>query len=83
MNLSRETFAEVMDMAEGKTLNPPFDLYANGLINLLASFAIPTVGLTTYVFDAQTLVSSAAKTVSLLILRMKIFVTLSVLHGLV
>ncbi|KAF7806790.1 desiccation-related protein PCC13-62-like [Senna tora] len=49
LNLSKEAFAEVMDSAFGKPLNPPFDPYANSINYLLASYVIPYVGLTGYV----------------------------------
>ncbi|KAF7806791.1 desiccation-related protein PCC13-62-like [Senna tora] len=49
LNLSKEAFAEVMDSAFGKPLNPPFDPYANTINYLLASYVIPYVGLTGYV----------------------------------
>ncbi|KAF7806789.1 desiccation-related protein PCC13-62-like [Senna tora] len=48
LNLSKEAFAEVMDSAFGKPLNPPFDPYANSINYLLASYVIPYVGLTGY-----------------------------------
>ncbi|KAL2341633.1 hypothetical protein Fmac_009573 [Flemingia macrophylla] len=49
LNLSKESFAKIMDSAFGKTLTPPFDPYANSINYLLASYVIPYVGLTGYV----------------------------------
>ncbi|XP_058783767.1 desiccation-related protein PCC13-62-like [Vicia villosa] len=49
LNISKESFAKVMDDAFGKPLRPPFDAYANSINYLLASYVIPYVGLTGYV----------------------------------
>jgi hypothetical protein len=49
LNLSAESFANVMNNAFGKPLEPPFDPYANDINYLLASYVIPYVGLTGYV----------------------------------
>ncbi|KAF3456394.1 hypothetical protein FNV43_RR01044 [Rhamnella rubrinervis] len=49
LNLSAATFAQVIDSAVGKKLNPPFDPYASGLHFLIASYLVPYVGLTGYV----------------------------------
>ncbi|XP_014517933.2 desiccation-related protein PCC13-62 [Vigna radiata var. radiata] len=49
LDLSPSSFAKVMDCAVGRTLNPPFDPYANSINFLLASYVIPYVGLTGYV----------------------------------
>ncbi|XP_057428482.1 ferritin-like catalase Nec2 [Lotus japonicus] len=49
LNLSKASFAEIMDSAFGKPLSPPFDPYANSINYLLASYVIPYVGLTGYV----------------------------------
>ncbi|KAK4257860.1 hypothetical protein QN277_007394 [Acacia crassicarpa] len=61
LNLSSESFAGIMDSAFGKPLNPPFDPYANSINYLLASYAIPYVGLTGYVGAARLLKSENAK----------------------
>ncbi|CAI8610811.1 unnamed protein product [Vicia faba] len=49
LNISKESFAKVMDDAFGNPLRPPFDAYANSINYLLASYIIPYVGLTGYV----------------------------------
>ncbi|MED6211507.1 hypothetical protein PIB30_074389 [Stylosanthes scabra] len=49
LNISKEVFAEIVDSAFGKSLQPPFDPYANVINFLLASYVIPYVGLTGYV----------------------------------
>jgi len=49
LDLSKESFAKVVDTAFGGKLTPPFDPYANGINFLLASYLIPYVGLTGYV----------------------------------
>lgn len=49
MDLSAESFAKVINNAFGKTLDPPFDPYANTINYLIASYLIPYVGLTGYV----------------------------------
>ncbi|PHT35806.1 Desiccation-related protein PCC13-62 [Capsicum baccatum] len=61
LNLSRESFATVMDDAFGHPLKPPFDAYANDINYLLASYVIPYVGLTGYVGANPKLQSSTAK----------------------
>ncbi|KAK4586425.1 hypothetical protein RGQ29_023532 [Quercus rubra] len=49
LDLSKESFAKVVDAAVGKKLSPPFDPYYSGVHYLLASYLIPYVGLTGYV----------------------------------
>ncbi|WJZ86719.1 hypothetical protein VitviT2T_006153 [Vitis vinifera] len=61
LNLSAASFADVMNSAFGKPLNPPFDPYANGLNFLLASYVIPYVGLTGYVGTNPNLQGAASK----------------------
>ncbi|PHT35793.1 Desiccation-related protein PCC13-62 [Capsicum baccatum] len=61
LNLSRESFATVMDDAFGHPLKPPFDAYANDINYLLASYVIPYVGLTGYVGANPKLQSTTAK----------------------
>ncbi|PKU79930.1 desiccation-related protein PCC13-62 [Dendrobium catenatum] len=61
LDLSAKSFATVVDNAFGRTLDPPFDPYANGLNYLLASYIIPYVGLTGYVGANPNLQSSVAK----------------------
>lgn len=61
LNMSREAFATVMNNAVGKTLDPPFDPYANTINYLLASYVIPYVGLTGYVGANPKLKTPAAK----------------------
>ncbi|KAM3345003.1 desiccation-related protein PCC13-62 [Capsicum galapagoense] len=61
LNLSRESFATVMNDAFGHPLEPPFDPYANDINYLLASYVIPYVGLTGYVGANPKLHSPTAK----------------------
>ncbi|XP_047257951.1 desiccation-related protein PCC13-62-like, partial [Capsicum annuum] len=61
LNLSRESFATVMDDAFRHPLKPPFDAYANDINYLLSSYVIPYVGLTRYVGVNPKLQSSTAK----------------------
>ncbi|CAK8531537.1 unnamed protein product [Lathyrus sativus] len=49
LDLSKSSFAKVMDSAFGQPLCPPFDPYANEINFLIASYVIPYVGLTGYV----------------------------------
>ncbi|XP_075652745.1 ferritin-like catalase Nec2 [Castanea sativa] len=49
LDLSKESFANVVDAAVGKKLSPPFDPYYSGVHYLLAAYLIPYVGLTGYV----------------------------------
>ncbi|CAJ1963126.1 unnamed protein product [Sphenostylis stenocarpa] len=66
LNLSSSAFAEVMDAAFGRTLNPPFDPYANSINFLLASYVIPYVGLTGYVGTNPLLHNSSSRKLELL-----------------
>ncbi|MCD9640845.1 hypothetical protein HAX54_026551 [Datura stramonium] len=61
LNLSRESFATVMNDAFGHPLEPSFDPYANDINYLLASYVIPYVGLTGYVGANPKLHSPTAK----------------------
>lgn len=61
LNLSRESFATVMNDAFGHPLAPPYDPYANDINYLLASYVIPYVGLTGYVGANPKLHSPTAK----------------------
>ncbi|GAU50581.1 hypothetical protein TSUD_410060 [Trifolium subterraneum] len=49
LDLSKSSFAKVIDKAFGRPLHPPFDPYANDINFLLASYLIHYVGLTGYV----------------------------------
>ncbi|XVF86622.1 hypothetical protein PTKIN_Ptkin18bG0057200 [Pterospermum kingtungense] len=49
LDISSENFAELFDKAVGYSLDPPFDPYADTTKFLLASYAIPYVGLVGYV----------------------------------
>lgn len=64
LNLSRESFATVMNDAFGHPLEPLFDPYANDINYLLASYVIPYVGLTGYVGANPKLHTPTAKRVS-------------------
>ncbi|XP_071723356.1 ferritin-like catalase Nec2 [Rutidosis leptorrhynchoides] len=48
-DLSKENFGNIMNRALGCELDPPFDPYANRVNFLIASYAIPYVGLVGYV----------------------------------
>ncbi|XP_073124929.1 desiccation-related protein PCC13-62-like [Henckelia pumila] len=61
LDLSVASFAAVMNNAFGKQLDPPFDPYANDINYLIASYAIPYVGLTGYVGAIPKLESPTAK----------------------
>ncbi|XP_020221858.1 desiccation-related protein PCC13-62 [Cajanus cajan] len=49
LDLRASSIAKLMDRAFGRTLNPPFDPYANSINFILAAYVIPYVGLTGYV----------------------------------
>ncbi|XP_057755513.1 ferritin-like catalase Nec2 [Arachis stenosperma] len=61
LNLSSETFGQIIDSAFGKKLYPSFDPYANDINYLIASYAIPYVGLNGYVGANPLLKSPLAK----------------------
>ncbi|KAK3418108.1 hypothetical protein EUGRSUZ_H04073, partial [Eucalyptus grandis] len=61
LNLSADSFAQVVDKAFGYALKPPFDPYANELNFLLASYLVPYVGLTGYVGANSKLQGSVSK----------------------
>ncbi|XP_058003645.1 desiccation-related protein PCC13-62-like [Hevea brasiliensis] len=61
LDLSAESFAEVINMAFGRPLSPPFDPYATGLNFLIASYFIPYVGLTGFVGANPKLQASLSK----------------------
>ncbi|KAJ7295211.1 hypothetical protein O6H91_Y207100 [Diphasiastrum complanatum] len=61
LNLSVEVWAKIFDSAFGQDLNPPFNPYVNSLNFLLASYAIPYVGLTGYVGANPNLVGRTSK----------------------
>jgi Ferritin-like domain len=63
LDISPGNFARIINSAMNRTLNPPFDPYANGLNYLLASYLIPYVGLTGYVGANSNLQSAQAKRV--------------------
>ncbi|KAJ6423605.1 hypothetical protein OIU84_024554 [Salix udensis] len=67
-DLSPEAFAQLFDKAVGYKLNPPFNPYSNTVNYLLASYAIPYVGLVGYVgtIPYLTTYSSRALVASLL-----------------
>lgn len=67
LDLSKANWAKTIDKAFNKTLNPPFDPYANSLNYLISTYAIPYVGLTGYVGANPLLTGEGAKAVSLLI----------------
>lgn len=49
LDLSPSNFAKVINQALNKTLKPPFDPYSSSLAYMLASYAVPYVGLVGYV----------------------------------
>ncbi|KAG0493037.1 hypothetical protein HPP92_006142 [Vanilla planifolia] len=61
LDLSPAKFAAIIDEAFGRSLNPPFDPYANEINYLIASYIIPYVGLTGYVGANPRLTSPIAK----------------------
>ncbi|BBN19123.1 hypothetical protein MPTK1_8g08060 [Marchantia polymorpha subsp. ruderalis] len=61
LDISKAVWAKTMDSAFNKTLSPPFDAYANSVNYMLASYAIPYVGLTGYTGAAPLLQSAGAK----------------------
>ncbi|KAL2610087.1 hypothetical protein R1flu_028660 [Riccia fluitans] len=61
LNIDKTTWARIMDSAFQMPLNPPFDPYANSINYMLASYAIPYVGLTGYVGANPLLMGSGAK----------------------
>ncbi|KAG6552574.1 hypothetical protein Mapa_005772 [Marchantia paleacea] len=61
LDISKKTWAKIMDHAFNKTLSPAFDPYANSINYMLASYAIPYVGLTGYTGAARLLIGSGAK----------------------
>lgn len=64
LDLSKANWAKTIDKAFNKTLNPPFDPYANSLNYLISTYAIPYVGLTGYVGANPLLKGEGAKSVS-------------------
>ncbi|KAK6930315.1 hypothetical protein RJ641_004409 [Dillenia turbinata] len=64
LNLSAESFADVINHAFGKPLEPPFDPYANSINYLIASYVIPYVGLTGYVGANPKLQAETSKRVN-------------------
>ncbi|KAL8153613.1 hypothetical protein V2J09_011373 [Rumex salicifolius] len=63
LDLRAAQFANVMNQAIGRTLQPPFNPYANSINYLIASYLIPYVGLTGYVGANPMLQDSASKRV--------------------
>jgi hypothetical protein len=61
LDLSKANWAKTIDKAFNKTLNPPFDPYANSLNYLISTYAIPYVGLTGYVGANPLLTGEGAK----------------------
>ncbi|MED6139444.1 hypothetical protein PIB30_083894 [Stylosanthes scabra] len=61
LNISSETFGEIIDNAFGEKLNPSFDPYANDINYLIASYAISYVGLNGYVGANPLLKSTNAR----------------------
>ncbi|KAL2610092.1 hypothetical protein R1flu_028665 [Riccia fluitans] len=61
LDISKATWAKIVDTALNTTLEPQFDPYANSINYMLASYAIPYVGLTGYVGANPQLVGKAAK----------------------
>lgn len=61
LDLSAQRFANIMNDALEKELDPPFDPYANTVNYLLASYLVPYVGLTGYVGGNPELQHPASK----------------------
>ena len=62
-DLSPEAFAQLFDKAVGYKLDPPFNPYSNTVNYLLASYAIPYVGLVGYVGTIPHLANSTSRSV--------------------
>ena len=60
-DLSPKNFANIFNKAAGITLEPPLDPYANTVNYLLASYAIPYVGLVGYVAALPALTKPASR----------------------
>ena len=65
LDLSKATFAKLIDNAFGQRLEPPFDPYANDINYLIASYVIPYVGLTGYVGANPQLQNATSRAVKL------------------
>ncbi|MED6139445.1 hypothetical protein PIB30_083895 [Stylosanthes scabra] len=61
LNISSETFGQIIDNAFGEKLQPAFDPYANDISYLIATYVIPYVGLNGYVGANPLLQSVTAK----------------------
>ncbi|XP_057951052.1 desiccation-related protein PCC13-62-like [Malania oleifera] len=61
LDLSIKSFATVINSAFGRSVEPPFNPYANTLSYLIASYAIPYVGLTGYVGASPKLQGATSK----------------------
>ncbi|KAJ4713089.1 Desiccation-related protein PCC13-62 [Melia azedarach] len=61
LDLSPQNFANIFDHVAGYNLVPPFDPYFNTVNYLLASYAIPYVGLVGYVGTIPNLVNSTSR----------------------
>lgn len=63
MDLSPQSFAKLFDAAVGFKLSPPFDPYCDTVNYLLASYAIPYVGLVGYVGTIPSLTNETSRSV--------------------
>ncbi|KAJ4713087.1 Desiccation-related protein PCC13-62 [Melia azedarach] len=61
LDLRAQNFAKIFDQVAGYKLVPPFDPYFNAMNYLLASYAIPYVGLVGYVGTIPNLVNSTSR----------------------
>ena len=64
LNISASVFEQFMNEAFGRRLEPPFNPYQDNLRFMIASYALPYIGLTGYVGMNPMLESYEAKRVS-------------------
>lgn len=64
LDFGKDVWAKTFDDAFGYTLDPPFNPYANSVNYMLASYAIPYVGLTGYTGGAPLLQGAGAKSLA-------------------
>ena len=66
LNLSRGVFEQLMNRAFGRQLEPPFNPYQDSLSFMIASYALPYVGMTGLVGANPLLESYTAKRVGVI-----------------
>lgn len=73
LDLSPSNFAKLINEALNRTLVPPFDPYSSSLAYMLASYAVPYVGLVGYVGTNPLLKGYVSKRVSYDLLKKESF----------